>query len=906
MARSAGKSRKSTKKGDGLTPAMRQYAEQKASVPDALLLFRMGDFYELFYDDAVTASRVLGITLTSRNKEPPIPLAGIPYHALEGYLTKLVRSGHKVAISEQVEDPKEAKGVVKREIVRIVTPGTLTDDALLEQNADNYLAALFHRKDEFGLAFVELSTGAFYVQPVSKSTALDELVRLRPAELLVPDMGIDAQGPLAAILDELSGARQAIPGLLVTKRPPHVFDPYQAEQTLLTHFGVATLAGFGFESMNTALCCAAGIIDYLKETQKTSLHHIVKLSQRNTTDYVWIDQATWRSLEIERTLRSGSTSGSLLQSVTRTSSAMGARCLRRWLIAPLRDPARIRERQEAVGDLLDDLPRLEELCDALGQMADIERITSRLGVGRVSPRDLVALGQTLQHVETVAEILERLGEGTRIHEREPAKFLSSRAKQLVGLHDLAVYLSESLDPEAPNVLIDGGVIASGVSEELDRLRSVGSDGQQWLVDFQSREIERSGIPSLKVGFNNVFGYYIEITNAHSSRVPPDYVRKQTLKNAERYITDELKKYETEVLTARDRAISLEQKLFDEIRARATEQIGPLLDLARAVAEIDVAAGLARLADERRYVRPELVDGRVLEIVDGRHPVLEQSLAEKFVPNDCLLGLPPQPGEGDKPASTDPEMLVVLTGPNMAGKSTYIRQVALLTLLAQTGSYVPARSMRFAPADRIFARVGASDEITRGQSTFMVEMTEAANILNNATANSLVIIDELGRGTSTFDGLSLAWAIAETLVKRIGCRTFFATHYHELTRLETYLKGVANYNVSVREWQDGIVFLHRIVRGGTDKSYGVHVAKLAGIGRDTIERSLELLAELEGNLAAEHAQQKRAKKRDRRDDQMMLFADPADEIMKELTALDPDQLTPIDALKHITEWRKKLQ
>lgn len=946
---------------DGLTPAMRQYVEQKAAAPDALLLFRMGDFYETFFEDAENASRALGITLTTRGKGRdgnPIPLAGIPYHALESYLSKLVKAGYKVAISEQMEDPKQVKGVVRRDIVRIVTPGTLTDDALLEGTADNYLACICDNRGEIGLAFVELSTGSFCVQRTSLREIVDELVRLRPAELLLMEKPLDAGDSLGSALKELSGPGQAIPGLSITRRSAHLFDPYQAEARLKKHFGVATLEGFGFEKMDSSLCAAAVVIDYLSETQRGSLAHIVKVSLRQSSDFVCIDQATWRSLEIERTLRSGSAAGSLLAAIDRTCSPMGGRCMRRWLAGPLRDVDRIIERQQAIATLLSDLRRLTDLRDQLRGLADIERITARLGVGRASPRDLVALGITLGKVEGIAEQLNfsmRNAEcGMRNNADGPdllhsefripnSAFITSRCEQMRGLHELGEYLTTSLMPEAPAVMNEGGMIAAGVDAELDRLRSIGTDGRAWLADYQAREIARTGIPSLKVGYNSVFGYYIEITHTHGQKAPPEYVRKQTVKNAERYITDELKKYESEVLTAHDQAVKREMDLFEAIRRRTATHIPALQELAAAVAEIDVTAGLACLADERRYVRPEFTKEITLDVEDGRHPVLEQSLGERFVPNDTCLGLriadcelrngnsvdnalPTLEASKRKEAYSESQiassqsarsspaaagnsqsaMLMVITGPNMAGKSTYIRQTALLVLLAQIGSYVPAKKMRLSATDRLFARIGASDEITRGQSTFMVEMTEAANILNNATAHSLVVLDELGRGTSTFDGLSLAWAIAEQLVNQIKCRALFATHYHELTQLQENLKGAVNFNVAVREWQDEIVFLYRIVPGGTDKSYGVHVAKLAGVPPTVIARSRELLAELEANFTSPRLAPKRSAKRTRRDDQPMLFADPAETVTQELRGLDLNATSPIDALKRIEEWQSRLR
>lgn len=675
-----------------LTPAMRQYAEQKTAVPDALLLFRMGDFYETFYEDAQTAARVLGITLTSRSTGgdgQPIPLAGIPYHALESYLTKLVRAGYKVAISEQVEDPKTAKGVVRREVVRIVTPGTLTEDALLDRGADNYLACLCPGPSQIGLAFVELSTGAFYAQLTTERELAAELARMGPAEILVPEVRIDAADPFGPLLEQLSsnGTEAAAPA--VSRRPAHLFDTYQAKQLLLKHFGVASLEGFGFAGMDESLCAAAAIIDYLGETQKGALAHIISLRRRQPDDFVAIDESTWRSLEVERTIRSGTAAGTLLAAINRTSTAMGSRCLRRWLAAPLRDRERIRERQVAVAELLSDVNLLGEIRSQLRLLSDIERISARLGLGRASPRDLVALGVTLITVERLVELLDELARKvapviseaphracrneTALPPQKPVSapagkppvappvapplslFLTQRRDAMCGLHDLAEYLVTSLRPEAPLVTNEGGIIAPGFDAELDRLRGISEDGRQWLADYQAREIQRSGIPSLKVGFNQVFGYYIEITNAHRSRVPTDYVRKQTLKNAERYITDELKKYETEVLTARDRANAREAELFDAIRQQAIQRIPDLQKLAAAVAEVDVAAGLAHLADERRYIRPELVEEPVLEITDGRHPVLERTLAEQFVPNNCHLSAGSSLGTGVNESRTPPPL-----------------------------------------------------------------------------------------------------------------------------------------------------------------------------------------------------------------------------------------------------------
>ncbi len=929
MAKASGKHRPSTARGgDGLTPAMRQYAEQKAQAPDAILLFRMGDFYEMFYEDAQTAARVLGLTLTSRNKDGdnPIPLAGVPYHALEGYLARLVRAGFKVAISEQVEDPKKAKGVVKRSIVRIVTPGTLTDEALLDDREENLLAAVSIGSaappgSHVGLAAVELSTGSFTTQMLPVEAVVDELTRLRPAEVLAPEVDFGES------IDVLDAFRQ-IADVPVTYRPAHVFSPYQAEETLCKHFGTAHLEGFGFTEMDASLCAAGAILDYLRETQKASLRHVTTIRRRTQDHYVGIDQATMRSLEVERTLREGAREGSLLHAVDRTVNPMGARMLRRWVCYPLRTIDEIAARQAAVAECVDMPAMRQAIRDVLRDMGDIERITARLGVGRVTPRDLVALGHTLGRLPalTAATQAGRLG---NTPDGPTSPLLADLLEATGGLEDLAAFLGHSLAPDAPLTLREGGIIAPGFHAELDRLRSVASGGQEWLAEYQRREAERTGIQQLKVGFNRVFGYYIEISNAYRGDVPAEYVRKQTVKNAERYITDELKQHETEVLSAEERANDLEYELFETIRERVVEWIDPLQRVADAVARIDAIAGLAHLAAERDYARPELVAENVLEIDDGRHPVLDQTLDERFVPNDCALD------ERDA-------RLLIITGPNMAGKSTYIRQVALLTLLAQTGSFVPARRMRLGLVDRLFARVGASDEIARGQSTFMVEMTETANILNNATARSLVIFDEIGRGTSTYDGLSLAWAITEHVAERLRCRTFFATHYHELTDLTGRLGGVRNFNVAVREWQDQVVFLHRIVPGGTDKSYGVHVAKLAGIPRDVVERSREVLAELEQRLPASQAEPSAlhasraeptgpdtaGEESNGRDPsgaepdapserpaaplasehpgsgQLLLFDDGSTEIVGSLRRLDPEAMTPEQALEMLGKLHRR--
>jgi len=893
-----------------LTPAMRQYLEQKARVGDAILLFRMGDFYETFFDDARTIARVLGLTLTARDKrsEQPIPLAGVPYHALDRYVARLVRAGYKVAISEQLEDPSQAQGVVKRDVVRIITPGTLTDSALLDDQAENLLVALCPAEPErtgrnappeggdFGLACVELASGRFFAQVLPFRELIDELARLRPAEVLMPEATIDQAGSLVEQLREgLSAA--------ITFRPPHVFDRHMAERSLLDHFKLASLAGFGFDRFDSSLCAAAAVLDYLRETQRGSLDHILRITPRLTSDSVLIDQATLRSLEVDRTLRDGSREGSLLASVDRTVNPMGARRLREWLCFPLREVSAVLPRQQAIADLLSRPDKLASLRKLLREMGDVERICARLGVGRASPRDLVGLGRALALCGDIAAILED-PDGTR----KSDGLLAEIAASATGYSELAAFLGSALVEDAPPVTRDGGFIADGFHAELDRLRILHRDGHRTLAEFQAREAQRTGIPNLRIDYNSVFGYYIEITHQHREKVPPEYVRRQTVRNAERYITDELKQVEREMTGAQERAKALELELFEQIRARAIQELARMQRTAASLATLDGLAALAELARQRNYCRPEFVEpevatdktspehlaAAVLEIVDGRHPVLESLLAERFVPNDCRLS-----AKGDR--------LLIITGPNMAGKSTYIRQVALLTLLAHTGSYVPAKSMRLSPVDRIFARVGAADELTRGHSTFMVEMVETARILHNATAESLVILDEIGRGTSTYDGLAIAWAVTEYLAETVGCRVLFATHYHELTDLGGKLPGVANCNVAVKEQlrPEGtgrdVVFLHKIVPGPTDRSYGIHVAEMAGLPRRVVRRSEAVLAELERSFSRRFRDRASRVVKDGAEDQPLLFslAEPLPawwrELVDALHAIDVDRTTPLEAL-----------
>jgi DNA mismatch repair protein MutS len=796
-----------------MTPVMQQYREAKDRHPGMLLLFRMGDFYELFHEDAQVAARVLGLTLTSRDKT--IPMAGFPHHALENHLHKLLHAGHRVAVCDQVEDAALAKGLVRREVTRVITPGTLTEDELLDPRQANHLAAVAVAGNVAGLAWVELSTGQFQACDVLLPALADELGRLAPSECLY------AETEGSRLVDSVTSA---LPGTALTARADWTFDAASARAALFHHFGVATLAGFGFDDHQLCLRAAGALLLYVQETLKASLVHLNRLRPYRQTHYLLLDEVTRRSLELTRTLREGDRAGSLLAVLDRTATPMGARLLQEWIVTPLAQRPAIEARLEAVGELLGEHALRQELRDILGEAFDLQRLTARVSTGRASPRDLGAVARTLR-------LLPRL----------KAKITARRAGLLCDLEarlDLCPDLREVLDaalvdapPLSPR---EGGLIRPGYHEELDQLRESAKGGKDWIARFQAREITRTGIPSLKVGFNQVFGYYIEVTHVHAGKVPADYTRKQTLKNAERYITPELKEQEEKVLTAQDKSQQREYELFLALRDQVAAQTRRLLETAEVLASLDVLAGLAELAAARQYCRPQLSDEPILEIADGRHPVLDQILPPgTFVPNDAHLG-------------PDAGLLLLITGPNMAGKSIYIRQVALLTLMAHLGSFIPAREARIGLTDRIFTRVGASDELTRAQSTFMVEMTEAANILNNATDRSLVILDEIGRGTSTYDGVSLAWAITEYLHNQVGCRALFATHYHELAQLAGQLPGLRNYNVLVREWQDQIIFLHKIAPGSADKSYGIHVARLAGVPEEVLDRANPVLGELESH------------------------------------------------------------
>jgi len=867
-----------TKKAQKLTPMMERYLEVKRENPGTILLFRMGDFYELFNEDAKNAAKVLGLTLTSRDKnsDNPIPMAGFPYHSLENYLQKLIGAGYRAAVCEQVEDPKQAKGLVKREVTRIVTPGTLTDDSLLDPRSENLLAALSPGKEELGLAWLELSTGKFQVASVRIADLADELARLSPAELLLPENMKD---------DLLGSSGLGASGTLITERPAWSYSYEECRRLLKEHFRAATLEGFDIEEDSPATTAAGVLLEYVQETQKTSLSHITRITPYRRGQNLIIDEATRRSLELTSTIREGTRDNSLLDVIDQTVTSMGARLLGEWLSNPLTEIDQINERLDAIGEITNDLSLMQDVRELLDDAYDLQRLTSRCATRRASPKDLTFLAKTLSILPSLKAKLSG----------RKSPLLTNIESRFDLCADVRSDIEKHLVDEPPLLVSDGGMIRAGISEELDEFRTLSKGGKEWIASYQAEQSEQTGIPNLKVGFNKVFGYYLEVTAAHQSKVPDHFIRKQTLKNQERYITPELKEYEEKVLRAEERALTLEQQLYDELRERVAEQVERLQNTAELLAITDVLMGLSHLANQKGYCRPEMTTDSTLDIREGRHPVLDHLLdAGEFVPNDTRLG--GQTG-----------FLQIITGPNMAGKSTYIRQSALLTILAQMGSYVPASEARIGIADRIFARVGASDELGKGHSTFMVEMTETARILNAATDRSLVILDEIGRGTSTYDGISLAWAVTEYLHDVIKARTMFATHYHELTELTQTLKQATNWNVAVREQESDVIFLHKIVEGTADKSYGIHVARLAGVPQQVLDRAGVILETLEEDHLDERGKPKvPVRDTHKQTRQLSLFESEPHPVVDELQGLDINQLTPLEALQKLHALQEKVQ
>lgn len=812
---------------------MAQWHACKRQAKEALLLFRMGDFYEAFYDDAVRLSQELDLTLTKRQE---IPMAGVPYHAAESYIDRLVARGHRVAIAEQLDDPKQVKGLVRREIVRFVTPGTVVESSRLSEKAHNFFCSLIGTGSLYGLATIDMTTSTFHVAEfTSERDLLDELYRLGPAELLTSHRFVERHGSFFGELALTSDC-------LVSEVEEWRFDHQMAYETLLSHFKVASLDGFGLREMALPIQAAGALLHYLSHELRLAIDHLLEIRPYTTSEAVGIDRTTQRNLELTRSLKDGGKSHTLLAAIDRTRTPMGGRLLRHWILRPLLSIETIQQRQAAVAALMDHPFAATGVGERLARVRDLERLTTRISSGFASPRDLVALAASLEEVPGVQSML---------NEVSPTDLFS---EPLEDLSEVAARIRSAVVEDPPLRLGDGGIFREGYNRALDELRLLSRDGKRWIADYQERVRDETGIKTLKVGFNKVFGYFIEVSKGQAERVPTAFQRRQTLANCERFISPELKEYEERVLSADERLFALEGELFGDLRLELAGYAGRLLRLAQRIAVIDCINSLAVVARERRYICPEIDGGSKIEIEGGRHPVIEQALVgTPFVPNDTLLN------SGD-------HQLMLITGPNMAGKSTYIRQVALIVLMAQIGSFVPAGRARIGIVDKIFTRIGASDDLSRGQSTFMVEMTETANILHNATSRSLVVLDEIGRGTSTYDGVSIAWSVAEYLLKAVGkqAKTLFATHYFELTQLEGRVPGAVNYNVAVRDWEEQVLFLHKIVRGAADRSYGIHVGRLAGLPKAVIDRAQQVLERLEKRKSGQ------PKTAEKAEGQMLLF------------------------------------
>ena len=866
------------------TPMMRQFHAAKKDHPEEVLFFRMGDFYEMFFDDARLVSELLGITLTSRSKDRSghkIPMAGIPVRSVDSYIQRLVEAGHRVAICEQVEDAAEAKGIVDRKVVKVVTPGTFVPEESLENHSPIHLAAYRPALQGLGgLAWIDLSTGKFHCQNLEEGQGTESLLAIQPKEILVPE-GFDiSDDPL------LNWLKAYLPACTTTRWPEWHFEHESARQRLLAHFSVSTLDGFGVEHLRGGLGTAGALLEYLNQTQRQSLAHVTTLRSTGEQKRLGLDASTHRALDLLEVARTGERQGSLLGLLDRTRTAMGARLLREWLQSPLAESDLIRLRQTAVACLVRDREVTVRLRSVLAEIRDVERLASRLPMGRIHGRDLRALALSLKAIPELKDTLRDL-EPLRFKELE--KDLDADLAQAV-----VERIEETIIETPPLTLSEGGVIKDGFDPGLDELRSISNDGVSWMARFEAEESKKTGIPTLKVGYNRVFGYFIEVTHSHSDRIPESYIRKQTLKNAERYITPELKEMEEKVLGSRERADQLEQELFQQLRSELTRHIGLFQSVSALVAEVDVYHSLALIASEEQWCQPEILDEPIMEVEEGFHPVVGAGPARaSFTPNDIQIG---------RQVS-----LAMITGPNMAGKSTYIRQAALISILSQMGSFVPAAKARIGIADRIFTRVGAADDLIHGQSTFMVEMVETARILHNATERSLVILDEVGRGTSTHDGVSIAWAIAEDLAKRVKCRTFFATHYHELVALEDLLPGqVVNLRVEVKEWKDEIVFLHKIQKGSADKSYGIHVARLAGIPFAVLEKARLILADLEsksGKVLSASVSESESEKASVVLTQQGLFDKAESEVLTKLLEMDVDETTPKEALSFLYDLKQ---
>lgn len=878
----------------GLSPMMQHYMETKKQYPDCILFYRLGDFYEMFFDDALTASRELEITLTGKEcgLEERAPMCGVPYHAVDSYLSRLVQKGYKVAIAEQMEDPKLAKGLVKREVIRVVTPGTITSAQALDETKNNYLMGIVYLDDKMGVSVADITTGDFLVTEVSSERSLfDEIHKFAPAEIICNDAFVMS----GISLDDMKNRYH----FTVSTLDAHFFQDENCRRILREHFKVAGLEGLGLGDYDCGVIASGAVLQYLYETQKNTLDHLTTIVSYASGNFMILDSSTRRNLELLETMREKQKRGSLLWVLDKTRTAMGARLLRNWIEQPLINKEDILKRQQAIEELNLNYISREELGEYLNPIYDLERLISRISYKSANPRDLLAFCGSIEMVPYIKTLLKEFTS-------ENLKVLEG---QLDGLEDLKDLISRAIVEEPPITVREGGIIREGFSEEADRLRQAKTEGKTWLAELEAQERENTGIKSLKVKYNRVFGYYFEVTNSFKDLVPDYFIRKQTLTNAERYTTDKLKDLESVILGAEDKLFSLEYDLFCQVRDAVGAQVVRIQQTARAIAEIDVYASLSTVATRNNYVKPSINERGTIQIKGGRHPVVEKMMRDDlFVANDTCL-------------DNGKNRISIITGPNMAGKSTYMRQTALIVLMAQIGSFVPADQANIGICDRIFTRVGASDDLASGQSTFMVEMTEVANILRNATRNSLLILDEIGRGTSTFDGLSIAWAVVEHIsnTKLLGAKTLFATHYHELTELEGIMSGVNNYCIAVKEQGDDIVFLRKIVKGGADKSYGIQVAKLAGVPDSVLNRAKELVEELSNadlatrakeiaqNSATSSSHKPVPKPDDVEMSQLTLFDTVReDDIIEELKTMDLGMMTPIDALNTLYRLQTRLK
>lgn len=876
-----------------LTPMMKQYMQTKEEYKDCILFYRLGDFYEMFFDDALTASKELEITLTGKNcgLEERAPMCGIPYHAVDSYLNRLVSKGYKVAICEQVEDPKTAKGIVKREVIRVVTPGTNLDTQGLDETKNNYIMCIVYMADRYGLSVADVTTGEYLVTELDSQTKLmDELYKFMPSEIVCNEAfymsGLD--------VDDLKNRLH----MAIYSLEAWYFDDALCRETLQEHFKVASLEGIGLSDCECGMIASGALLKYLEETQKNSLSHMSRLTRYATGNYMVLDSATRRNLELVETLREKQKRGSLLWVLDKTKTAMGARTLRKYVEQPLIDKKSIVKRLDAVAELKDNAICREEIREYLNPVYDLERLVGKITYQSANPRDLIAFQSSLSMLPSVKCILKDM----------ESDLLKEIYEELDPLEELCDLVGRAIQEEPPLAMKEGGIIKDGYNEEVDRLRKAKSEGKNWLADLETKEREKTGIKNLRIRYNKVFGYYLEVTNSFKDLVPDYYTRKQTLANAERYIIPELKELEDTILGAEDKLCALEYELYCEVRNTIAAELTRIQRTAKAVAKLDVIASLALVAERNNYVRPKINEKGVIDIRDGRHPVVE-----KMIPNDMFIA-------NDTYLDDKKQRISIITGPNMAGKSTYMRQAALIVLMAQLGSFVPASSANIGLVDRIFTRVGASDDLASGQSTFMVEMNEVANILRNATSKSLLILDEIGRGTSTFDGLSIAWAVVEYISnsKLLGAKTLFATHYHELTELEGKISNVNNYCIAVKEKGDDIVFLRKIVKGGADKSYGIQVAKLAGVPDPVINRAKEIVEELvtaditgkvkDIAVQGSETKKKTQKKLDEVDlTQFSLFDTVKDDdVLNELKELDISHMTPMDAMNKLYQLQNKLR